>query len=71
MGYKGDPFRGLELIEKCIQVTSVLDKGVGVRAALGQLFRIAHADEIGRETAAEIAYVGKNVAPEVGGVGLP
>ncbi len=70
MHHKGDALLDAEQVKECIQVAAVLDEGVGVRAAVGQLLRIAHADEIRRDTAAQSFQVRNDIAPEVGRGGI-
>jgi hypothetical protein len=56
--------------EQCVQVAAVLNEAIRSRAAVGQLLRVAHADQIGRKTASQFLEVGDDVAPEIGRRGV-
>ena len=66
MHYKDDSLVDAELVKECIQVATMLYESVRVRAAVGQLVRVAHAYEVRRDTAAQSFQVRNNIAPEVG-----
>ena len=53
-----------ERVEPSVEVARVIDEAIG---AVGGAARIAHPDEVGRETSAEPGEVRNDVAPEVGG----
>src|SRR5260370_42695030 len=60
----------VELFEHCIQVAEVLDEGIRAGAAIRQLLRVAHADEIGRNTAPKFLQMRNHIAPEIGRRGI-
>jgi len=67
---KGDPLAHIERLEQAVEEAPVLDETVRAGAALRQLLRITHADQVGRDTAPERLQVWQNVAPEVGRGGI-
>src|SRR5438034_23157 len=66
MHHKGDPFTYAKRFEQRIQVAAILDEGIGAGAAIGQLLRIAHADEIRCNAAAKRLDMMNNIALDVG-----
>lgn len=67
---KGDSLVDVEIFEQCIQVPPVLDEGIRAGTAGGQLLRVAHADEIGSNTASQFLQVRNHIPPEVGRRGI-
>src|SRR5260370_10482587 len=65
MAHQGDALLHTEPVKECIQKASMLDEGVGSGTAGGQLLGVAHADEVGRDTTAQLQHMGDDVAPEV------
>ena len=59
-----------ECFQERIKITEMLDEGVRPRPAVGKLFGVAHADEIGRDTAPEPLKVRNHIAPYIGGSGI-
>lgn len=63
---KCDALADFEQVKQGIQKAAMLDEGVGGGAAVGQLGRITHANEIRGNTAPESFQVRNDIAPEVG-----
>src|SRR5437660_1179830 len=70
MHNKSDSFTYTQRFEQRFKVAAMLNEGIGARAAVGQLLRIAHADEIRGKNAAKPLHVRNNIAPDVGEGGI-
>src|SRR5215217_7840265 len=64
--HKDDLFMYSQRFEQRVEVTAMLDKGIGTGSALRQLLRIAHTDQIRGDDATKALHIRQNVAPDVG-----
>ena len=63
MDDEGDPIAHIQSIEESVKVAAVLDKAIRAGATIRQLVGVAHADQVGGDTAAQWLQVRQHVAP--------
>jgi hypothetical protein len=66
MADEGDLARDAQRGEERFEIAPVLDQGVRIRSAAGQLLGVAHADQVGRDAPAARLEVRHDVAPQIG-----
>ena len=52
MDDEGDPLMHIQGLEQGVEIAAVLDETIRVGATVGQLVGVAHADQVGGDTAA-------------------
>src|SRR6266853_4015141 len=72
MDDEGDPLAHIQGLEQGVEVAAVLDEAIRAGATVRQLVGVAHADQVGGDTAASWLQVRQHVAPQVrrGGIAV-
>lgn len=63
--HQGDLIAEVELLQQRVEVATVLDEPVAARPTVGELVRVPHPDQVGRDASGEASEVGDYVPPQV------
>ena len=66
VNHEGDVAGYPDFLQQGIQKPAVFLKGIGLRSTLFKFVRVSHPDQVRRDTSAQPADMGYDIAPQIG-----